>query len=246
MISPSNIVRNLASLTAFSLAMGFLEAVVVVYLRQLCYPGGFAFPLKPMADEILTLESFREISTVVILVVAGMITGRTAYERFSYFLYCFGLWDIFYYVWLKVLLNWPPSLLTWDILFLIPVVWVGPVLAPIICAGTMVVYSLMILYFQNGGYPIRITRQAWIMMYLGFFIIFITFVSDYSGLMIQAGFPGKMTSWTTDPHFQRIIEGYIPASFNWTLFILGESLILCSLVIFVETTKSSRHPAEPR
>lgn len=240
-VTVSNTLKNLIFLTVFSMAMGFLESAVVVYLRQLYYPEGFVFPLKTMAYQVLALESLREISTVVILVVMGIIAGRTTYERFSYFLYCFGLWDIFYYVWLKVLLNWPPSLLTWDILFLIPVVWIGPVLAPIICAGTMVVYSVIILYFQNKGYPVKITSLTWVTISLGFFLVFITFASDYSRIMIQNGLFGKVSSWTSDPHFQGVIAGHVPTAFNWTLFVLGESLILCSLVIFLKRMKSLRY-----
>src|SRR3990170_1940624 len=115
--------NKLICLTIFSVAMGFLEAVGVVYLRQLYYPEGFSFPLKPIALEGLSLEYLREISTIVMLVTVGGVAGRNSYERFAFVLYSFGFWDIFYYVWLKVLLNWPPSLLTLDILFLLPVVW---------------------------------------------------------------------------------------------------------------------------
>jgi hypothetical protein len=102
--------------------MGFLEAIVVVYLRQLYFPEGFDFPLNPIPPKILAIEWLREITTLVMLVSIGIIAGKNFLQRFSYFLYCFAVWDIFYYVALKLLLNWPPSLLTWDLLFLFPVV----------------------------------------------------------------------------------------------------------------------------
>ena len=110
-------------LVLFGIAMGFFEAAVVVYLRQLYYPGGFSFPLKIMALGELSIEYLREFSTLIMLFSLAIVAGRNFYERFSYFLLCFGIWDIFYYVWLKVLLDWPQSLLTWDILFLIPIVY---------------------------------------------------------------------------------------------------------------------------
>src|SRR4030065_1101828 len=154
--STNKIKTKVFFLIIFGIAMGFLEAAVVVYLRQIYYPEGFAFPLKAMALGELSIEYLREISTIVMLFSIGIIAGRYFYDRFAYFLFCFGIWDIFYYVWLKILLNWPSSLLTWDILFLIPVVWAGPVLAPIICATTMIIFSGFILYYHDQGYPVRI------------------------------------------------------------------------------------------
>lgn len=44
----------------FSIAMGFLEAAVVVYLRQLYYPVGFTFPLQSKALPALKIEFLRE------------------------------------------------------------------------------------------------------------------------------------------------------------------------------------------
>ncbi|MBM4135478.1 MAG: hypothetical protein FJ241_01440 [Nitrospira sp.] len=232
--------RNIIFLAVFSIAMGLLEAVVVVYLRQLYYPEGFGFPLKAMARGGFCLEYLREISTIVMIITTSVVAGRATYERFSYFLYCFGIWDIFYYVWLKVLLNWPPSLLTWDVLFLIPVVWVGPVLAPIICAITLIIFSGFILYFQNKGYPVKINLLEWSLMFLGALVIFLTFIWDYSKIIIQGGFLTRFSSLATDYPFQEIITGYVPTTYNWTLFVLGETLILSSLVIFFRRIKSSR------
>jgi hypothetical protein len=232
--------RSILPLAVFSIAMGFLEAVVVVYLRKLYYPEGFEFPLRMLAIEGLSLESLREISTIVILLSVSIIAGRTTYEKFSFFLYCFGIWDIFYYVWLKVLLNWPSSLFTWDVLFLIPVIWVGPVLAPIILSITMIVVSMFILYFQDRGYPIRITIPGWSLMSAGAFFIFITFIWDYSRIIMKAGILVKLSSFTADSHLQKVMTGYVPTTYNWSLFILGEGLILSFLLIFIKRMKSAR------
>jgi hypothetical protein len=224
--------RNIILLTVFSIAMGLLESIVVVYLRQLYYPEGFGFPLKTMAPAGFSLECLRETSTVAMLVAASAVAGRTAYERFSYFLYSFGIWDIFYYVWLKVLLNWPPSLFTWDILFLIPVVWVAPVLAPLICAVTIIIFSGIILYLQNKGYPIKINPLEWSLISAGVLIIFLTFVWDYSRIILDAGLFAGFSLSAKDCPFQKVIDGYVPATYNWNLFFLGESLIICSIAIF--------------
>jgi membrane protein implicated in regulation of membrane protease activity len=57
----------------------------------------------------------------------------------------FAIWDIFYYIFLWLLIGWPESFFTWDILFLLPVTWVGPVLAPVINSLTMIVLAGLIL-----------------------------------------------------------------------------------------------------
>lgn len=224
-------------LTIFGIAMGFLEAAVVVYLRELYYPKGFTFPLTLMTIETLSIEYLREIATMVMLFSIGIIAGRNFPERLSFFLFSFGIWDIFYYVWLKVLLNWPPSLFTWDILFLIPVAWVGPVLAPIICSVTMILISGCVLYFQQKGYLVRISLREWMLLIGGALVIFVTFVWDFSRIIIQHGFISCLWTLSADPGFQEIVAHYIPDSYNWYLFALGEVLILLSLVLFCRRMK---------
>jgi hypothetical protein len=232
--------KKIYFLTIFSMAMGFLESVVVIYLRQLYYPEGFGFPLREAVWEGLSLEYFRELATIVMLLSVSALAGRTTYERFSYFLYCFGVWDIFYYAGLKVLLNWPPSLCTWDVLFLIPVLWLAPVLAPMVCATTIIIYSGFMLYYQSKGYPVRISFLEWSSMSLGALVIFITFVWDYSKIIIQGEFLRRVFSLATDMHFKSIVTSYIPGTYNWHFFILGEFFIFCSLLLFVKRMTSIR------
>src|SRR5579859_4688314 len=138
-------------LTLFSIAMGFLETAVVVYLRKIYYPHGFQFPLTPVDPDIGLVEFLREAATIIMLVGIGIIAGKNTSQKFAIFLYCFAVWDIFYYVFLKLLLGWPESLFTWDILFLIPVPWVGPVLAPSIVALTMIAFALVTIRAVDRG-----------------------------------------------------------------------------------------------
>ncbi|MDH5202327.1 MAG: hypothetical protein OEW69_03580 [Nitrospirota bacterium] len=224
-------------LTIFGIAMGFLEAAVVVYLRELYYPEGFAFPLTLIAIETLFIEYLREIATMVMLFSLGVIAGRNFPERLSFFLFSFGIWDIFYYVWLKILLNWPPSLFTWDILFLIPVAWVGPVFAPIICSVTMILIAGCILHFQQKGYLVRISLREWMLLIAGALLIFITFVWNFSRIIIQRGFISRFRTLRADPDFQEIVAHYIPDSYNWYLFAFGEVLILLFLILFCRRMK---------
>lgn len=223
-------------LGVFSVAMGLLEAIVVVYLRQLYYPGGFAFPLKAMPHDALTIEITREVATIVMLVSVGAVAGRTRVERFAYFLFTFGIWDIFYYVWLKVLLDWPPSLLTWDILFLIPVIWAAPVLAPVISACTMIVFAVLILLGVRTGSDVRLTRGEWICLFGGAFISFISFIQTYSLLVLGKGLSAGLFNLSSHEKTHEIIQRYIPTSFNWVLFLMGEILIIFVLLSFARRT----------
>jgi len=237
--SGDSIRNKIIFLALFSIAMGFLEAAVVVYLRELYYPEGFSFPLKIMALDALSVEYLREFSSLVMLFSIAIIAGRKFYERFAYFLLCFGIWDIFYYVWLKVLLNWPQSLLTWDILFLIPVVWAGPVLAPVFCAITMVVIGVSILSFQQKGYRVRINFLEWTLLLFGACIILITFLWEYLKIIIQGGFLSQIATLATDPYFKQVLAEHIPTSFSWHLFMIGEGLIIFFLIMFFWRTRKS-------
>ncbi|MBN1383902.1 MAG: hypothetical protein JW983_03345 [Elusimicrobia bacterium] len=144
----------------FAVAMGYLEAAVVVYLRELYYPRGFnitvkvGFPfikfgpvneLRPFSKKLIWTEIGREFSTIIMLLTFALLVGSSPAEWFAYFLLAFGIWDIFYYVFLKVILNWPESLNTTDVFFLIPTPWIGPVWLPVLCSVIIIVIALLIL-----------------------------------------------------------------------------------------------------
>jgi len=209
----SNIFQKFTAITIFSIAMAFLEMAVVFYLRELYYPGGFCFPLKIMPIDILLVEIGREISTIVMLAFVGMIAGKNPLEKFCYFLFCFGIWDIFYYIWLKAIMNWPPSLLTWDLLFLVPVPWVGPVLAPLIVALTMIIMAAVILYLLERGQYFKIGKLDMVLGALAVLLIFVSFVLD----------------------FPRIKAYQMPIKYHWELLIFGEliGLFLVFRILFL-------------
>jgi len=99
----------------------------------------------PGADRYVLIEIGREAATIVLILTASWLMVSTWRKRVAYFLIIFAIWDIFYYLWLKVLLNWPSSILDWDILFLIPITWASPVLAPIITSLTMLLIASLLL-----------------------------------------------------------------------------------------------------
>lgn len=163
---------KLLLLLFFGISMGFLESIVVVYLRMLYYPNGFKIYMYGLPASVIHIEMFREIMTIVMLIIISVLTGEDKVRRFYYFIYLFGIWDIFYYVGLKVILNWPNSFFQWDILFLVPTPWMGPVLAPVIVSASLILYGvIMIMSEAKTMHVIQIISGL-----LGGAIVFMTFV----------------------------------------------------------------------
>lgn len=222
--------KTIIVITLFSIAMGFLESAVVVYLRELYYPRGFSFPMVTLEGHIALTEILREVATMVMLLTIAWLTGKTFLERFSWFIFCFGVWDIFYYVFLKLLLDWPSSLFTWDILFLIPMVWTGPVIAPVIVSLTMIALALLIL---SNRIHHDVINTKWLVV-LGAFVIFVSFIWDFSSYMLDRHSLGDMFK----PDVAQIaLEQYIPYRFKWIFFIVGELLILTGIFLSIHNTK---------
>jgi len=145
----------------FALALGYFEAAVVVYLRELYYPGGFAFPLREMPVRLLATELCREAASILILAAGGYLLGKRFISRFAGFAFGFGVWDLSYYAFLKLLLDWPPSLGTWDLLFLIPMPWVGPVWAPMGVSLGLIGAAVIIWSLENKGIELRVRWWEW-------------------------------------------------------------------------------------
>jgi len=164
--------KKYAVVTVFAVAMAFMEAAVVVYLRELYYPGGFSFPLVAMPRNILLVEIGREAATIVMIASAAVLASRKFYGRMSAFFYVFGVWDIFYYVFLKALLGWPSSFVEMDVLFLIPGVWAGPVLAPLICSFTMIALAALIERGLAAAENFRLSVKEWGLLWTGAAAIF--------------------------------------------------------------------------
>jgi hypothetical protein len=124
-----------ACVLAFGIAFGYVEAAVVVYLQgALGLAAGRLFPLQEASGEagrLVAIEAGRELATLVMLATVGALAGARRWERLAWMAVAFGAWDIAYYGWLWVFTGWPSSLSTWDVLFLVPAPWVGPVWAPI-------------------------------------------------------------------------------------------------------------------
>ena len=224
--------------TVFAIAMGFLETAVVLYLRKLYYPTGFAFPLKGFIDPaILGIEWIREFSTIIMLLCLGYLVGKKAYEKFAYFLYAFAIWDIFYYVFLKAVLNWPESFLTGDILFMVPWPWVGPVITPLLCSLLMIAGAFLIIKFQDEGRKTYLDLTEWILLGLGGSLILYTWLSDYFQVIISGGFAKDFFTLANNPQLYNLLSSYIPANYNWQVYILGITLSAIAVIKFYARIK---------
>jgi hypothetical protein len=231
---------NLIWITFLAVSMAFVESAVVIYLRELYYPAGFDFPMVSMPRRIALTEILREISTLIMLVAMGFLAGKNARQRFAWFIYSFAIWDLFYYLFLKLILDWPSSWFTWDILFLVPVVWTGPVLAPVLVSLTMILLAFTILYIDQRPEDWVINWSVVFLVVLGSVLIFVSFIWDFSYFIFRnSSFSTllKTDSVSTGLHF------YKPVSFNWFLLLAGEISILAGIILmfFQNRGRTSNH-----
>ncbi len=230
--------KTIIWISLFAIAMGFLETSVVVYLRKLYYPIGFNFPLAPVESTIAVTEFWREIATIIMLIGAGIMAGKNKSEKFAYFLYAFAIWDLFYYIFLKVILNWPNSLMTWDILFLVPVPWVGPVIAPCIIACLMIVLAGCILNKSFKNIEATLDLKNWLLLITGSIVCIYAFCLDYIDYANSKGF---MWSLTSDTSMFKEVENYVPKHFHWGLFSLGLFFIVGGIITYAFQKTKSLH-----
>jgi hypothetical protein len=205
----------------FGVAFGYVEAAVVVYLRALYEPlhlqfypdapHGDLFPLITLAQlasagtqpsRWLAAELAREGATLVMLAAVALVMARNFRQWFAAFMISFGLWDISYYFFLKVLLDWPGSWMTWDLLFLLPVPWASPVLAPMLVSVSMIGSGTYILQRESTGWPLRLRPLIWAAAGAACLLLMLAFCGDYRNLL----------------------DGGLPSAFPWTLFTLGEGI----------------------
>ncbi len=195
-------------LSIFGVAMAYLEAAVVVYLRALYYPEGFQFPMELISGRIAFTEIGREAATLIMLWANAQLSGTNFKERFSFFCFSFGLWDLFYYVWLKVLINWPGEWLEWDILFLIPLPWVAPWVAPTLVSLALITASLIVLFYPQKFLKNIFSRLEWLLLLSGAAIILASFFYQTAAVLNKA----------------------IPEHYPWWVFLSGYLLGLGTFI----------------
>jgi hypothetical protein len=198
---------------AFAVAMAWVESASVYYIRALVdrIEPYQANPL-PLNDALGYVELWREAATLVMIAMLGMLAGRTWRRRLGYAALAFGAWDIFYYVFLRIMTGWPRTLLDWDILFLLPLPWWGPVLAPVSIALLMIVWGTLATQSNDDATDARwalASASAGIALALGIFMI---------------------DAWRALPDGRDAILRVLPSTFHWPLF--GVALLLMALPAF--------------
>ncbi len=211
--------------TLFAIAMGLLESAVVVYLREIMYPEGFNFPLAPIPSNLALTEILREMATIIMLAGVGILAGENFSQRFAWFIFSFAIWDIFYYVFLWVLLGWPESFMTWDILFLIPATWTGPVITPLLVTVVMILLAVFILIASEKGVRSRLIAREWIGLTGGSIILIVAFTTDYIRHMLKEFSLFEMMNIRNETLQDHAMK-YIPDHFPWFVFLLGLFIIL--------------------
>lgn len=194
-----------AAVIAYAVAMAFLESAVVVYLqRALGIETGVLFPLRDPAGvgDLAAIEVGREAATLVMLAAVGWIAGRSGLERLAWTAVAFGTWDLCYYVWLWVFVGWPPSLGTWDLLFLLPVPWAGPVLAPALVSVALVGFGLAAAGRLRRGATVHAGRMQVTAGVMGGLVVILAFC------------------WNA----QLLLQGGVPTDFPWAVFGAGMAL----------------------
>jgi len=199
----------------YAVAMAWVEAAVVYYLRSLIdrIEPYQTYPL-PMAGGFGPAELIREIATLVMLFTVGWLAGVTWSSRLGYSVVAFGVWDIFYYVFLRVITGVPKSLLDWDILFLIPLPWWGPVWAPTSIALLMILWGTFMTRADHSPVSFGSQRKFLALGGLGVVLALFTFMAD--------------AIYTADQGTEAL-RNMLPVHFNWPLF--GIALALMALPV---------------
>jgi hypothetical protein len=209
--------RKLFPLLLLGIAFGVIEASVVIFLRPHFSTTDAPFSLRLLTPEtmtalqktLLSAELWREAATLLLLAGAAAVAARSFFHWASYFVFTFGVWDLFYYIWLSVKIGWPSSLLDWDILFLIPKMWLAPVLAPIIISLIGIVMSVLMVRALEVRGAVRLQFYHWVPVALSLLLWLISFLNKS-----HAG----MTAF--------------PESYSWWLFILGAVICVAAAVNF--------------
>jgi hypothetical protein len=204
------------TLWVFGLAFGLMEAAVVVYLRQI---GGIAagqlFPvlqnLDPAQDLAFSIERLREGASLVVMAGPAFLFSSRAFERLLGYGLVFGVWDLSYYGFLWLFVEWPQSLFAYDVLFLIPTLWVAPVLCPILISLSLVFFVSAYLFVGARRMARNPSLLQWLLALLGAALVQLSFMN-------QADY---------------YLNGGMPPRFSWLVFAGGYGLAALAAVLFL-------------
>lgn len=207
---------RLICVSLFAIAMGLLEAICVVYIRQILFPPDGNIANTPISDFDFALETIRESMTIIMLTTLSILAAFNLRTRLAMFFLAFGIWDIFYYIGLKIFLDWPTFILDWDTLFLIPVAWYSPILVPVLISTYFIIGSIFIVLHEGNGTTLNFGLRVIILQFLGFIVWFYSFIKD-SAMISENGYANVEYSWVL--FFLGLLLGVSSLTFS---FILGK------------------------
>ncbi len=218
----------------YALAMAWVEAAVVFYIRSMIDRIEPYQPTPlPIAGGFGLAEIVREAATLVMLFAVGWLAGQTWRTRVAYSLLAFGVWDIGYYLWLLPLTGWPHSLNDWDILFLIPLPWWGPVWSPVSIAVLMLVFGTLVSRYDSNTQPVWPGRLSSASLVAGVMLALFVFMSDALAVVSSGG---------STPELRELL----PAVFNWQLFTLALSLMTVPVIdVLAQVVTGATSPCRP-
>ena len=208
--------RRWLFIVLFAVAMAWMEAATVYYLRTLVDRIEPHQPLPlPDVPALGGAELVREAATLVMLFAVGWLAGGTWRNRLAVSAIAFGIWDIFYYVFLKIMTGWPKSLADWDILFLLPLPWWGPVWAPTSIALVMILWGIFVTGAEAGGAPARSCWRKDLTGLVGILVALFVFMEDAIRTVNQG----------TDA-----LRAMLPEKFNSLLFSVALALMAVPVI----------------
>ena len=212
----------------FAAAMAWVESAVVVYLRtRIDRVEPYQTNPLPMFGGLGHIELGREAATLVMLLTVGWLAGKTRRSRIGYAAIAFGVWDIGYYILLAPMSGWPRSIFDWDILFLLPLPWWGPVIAPASIAALMIVGGTLITRLDARAAAPMPRRSIWGLSCLGAALALYVFMAD---------------ALHASSHGTEAIRHVLPTSFNCGLFTLAFALMSAPVVDLARQTISHQKP----
>ncbi len=216
--------RHIVWLTLFAIAMAQVEASLVVHLRTIYYPDNpqALFPLSILSQRDLGIELIRELATVVMIACVALLAASGFTRMFAAFIYVFGLWDLFYYLWLKLMIDWPVNWFEWDVLFLIPWPWFGPWIAAALIALLFVIGGGWIL-LRAGN--VRFNRATALAFVVGMVLALSAFLLPAVALL---------------PGGEEAFRNFQPQTFCWRCYIPGYLMMAVSLWYVARSEKTGR------
>ena len=219
---------RLLIVAVFAAAMALVESATVAYLRTLLNRvEPYQHRPLPIVPIFVGTELTREAATVIMLLSVAWLAGKTWKGMCGYFMVAFGVWDIFYYVFLKIIVGWPHSIYDWDVLFLIPLPWWGPVLSPILISVILIIGGALMTDSDENAPLFVPSKMSWIICFGGLLLSLYVFMATAIHSLVEGS---------------GAIHNILPTQFNWALFdaalLMISAPIIEIAILFLKRNKN--------